>query len=211
MVALGTKNGIQPQSSTTRPGEVLGNLTVLPCSMLESTAGLSNCGCCQREGCFKPHPAGRIVWYEVNTPIISPLAGTLHDCSIAYQKVARIIDQEWFTECYLKSQSSKAKGKPSLALYLFKGFGYYILSAYSYLGASHLGASGKEPMCQCRRHKRLGFAPWVGKIPWRRKWQPTPVFLPGESHGLRSLEGYNPWGRRELPLLKRLSMHTFVS
>ena len=64
MVALGTKNGIQPQSSTTRPGEVLGNLTVLPCSMLESTAGLSNCGCCQREGCFKPHPAGRIVWHN---------------------------------------------------------------------------------------------------------------------------------------------------
>ena len=35
---------------------------------------------------------------------------------------------------------------------------------------------------------------WVGKIPWRRKWQPTPVFLPGESHGLRSLVGYSPWG-----------------
>ena len=43
------------------------------------------------------------------------------------------------------------------------------------------GASGKEPTCQCRRHKRRGFHPWVGKIPWRRKWQPTPVFLPGES------------------------------
>jgi len=35
--------------------------------------------------------------------------------------------------------------------------------------------------CQCRRHRRCGFDPWVGKIPWRRKWQPTPVFLPGES------------------------------
>ena len=43
------------------------------------------------------------------------------------------------------------------------------------------GASGKETACQCRRPKRLGFNPWVGKIPWRRKWQPTPVFLPGES------------------------------
>ena len=38
--------------------------------------------------------------------------------------------------------------------------------------------------------------PWVGKIPWRRKWQPTPVFLPGESHGQRSLAGYGPWGQR---------------
>ena len=46
--------------------------------------------------------------------------------------------------------------------------------------------SGKESACQCRRH---GFNPWVGKIHWRRKWQPTPVFLPGESHGQKSLEG----------------------
>ena len=38
---------------------------------------------------------------------------------------------------------------------------------------------------------------WVGKIPWRRKWQPTPVFLPGESHGQRSLEGYSPQGHKE--------------
>ena len=43
------------------------------------------------------------------------------------------------------------------------------------------GASGKEPTCQCRRYKRCGFDPRVGKIPWRRAWQPTPVFLPGES------------------------------
>ena len=43
--------------------------------------------------------------------------------------------------------------------------------------------SGKEPACQCRRHKRRGFDPWVRKIAWRREWQPTPVFLLGESHG----------------------------
>ena len=44
------------------------------------------------------------------------------------------------------------------------------------------GASGKEPTCQCRRRNRHKFNPWVRKIPWKRKWQPTPVFLPGESH-----------------------------
>ena len=44
------------------------------------------------------------------------------------------------------------------------------------------GASGKETTCQERRCKRSAFDPWVGKIPWRRKWRPTPVFLPGESH-----------------------------
>ena len=52
-----------------------------------------------------------------------------------------------------------------------------------------LGGSGKESACQCRRHK---FNSWVRKIPWRRKWQPTPVFFPGKSHGQRSLAGYSP-------------------
>ena len=54
--------------------------------------------------------------------------------------------------------------------------------------------SGKECACQCRTCKRHGFDPWVGKIPWSRQWQPTPVFLPGKSHGQRSLAGYSPWG-----------------
>ena len=54
----------------------------------------------------------------------------------------------------------------------------------------------KESSCQCRRHKKLGFNPWVRKIAWRRKWQPTPVFLPGKFHAQKSLVDYNPWGRR---------------
>jgi len=54
------------------------------------------------------------------------------------------------------------------------------------------GASGKELTCQCRRFKRLRFHPWVRKIPWRRAWQPTPIFLPGEPQGQRSLVGYSP-------------------
>jgi len=61
-------------------------------------------------------------------------------------------------------------------------------------------ASGKESACQCRRGKRSGFDPWVGTIPWRRAWQPTPVFLPGESQGQRSLAGYSPQGCTELDL-----------
>ena len=44
--------------------------------------------------------------------------------------------------------------------------------------------------------QRPGFVSWIGKIPWRRKWQPTPVFLPEESHGQRSLAGYSPWGHK---------------
>ena len=54
------------------------------------------------------------------------------------------------------------------------------------------GASGKEHDCQCRRRKRCGPDPWVGKIPWRRAQQPTQIFLPGESHEQRSLASYSP-------------------
>ena len=68
------------------------------------------------------------------------------------------------------------------------------------------GTSGKEPACQCRRRKRCGFDPWVGKIPWRRKWRPTPVLLPGESHGQRSLTDYNPWGRKGSDTTEGLSL-----
>ena len=60
--------------------------------------------------------------------------------------------------------------------------------------------SGKESACQCKRHKRCVFDPWVSKIPWRRKWQPTPVFFPGKFRGQRSLMGYNPWGCKELDM-----------
>ena len=58
-------------------------------------------------------------------------------------------------------------------------------------------AHDKESACQCKRHRRHSFDPWVGKIPWRRKWQPTPIFLPGKFHGQRSLAGCSPWGRKE--------------
>ena len=53
----------------------------------------------------------------------------------------------------------------------------------------------KESACQCRW---CGLDPWVGKIPRRREWQPTPVFLPGESHGQKNRKGYNPWGPKQL-------------
>ena len=53
--------------------------------------------------------------------------------------------------------------------------------------------------------QETGFDPWVGKIPCRRKWQPTPVFLPGESHSQRSLVGYSSWGQEELDRTELLS------
>ena len=59
------------------------------------------------------------------------------------------------------------------------------------------GACVEESACQCRRHKSPGFDPWVGKIPWRRAWQLTPVFLFGEFMDGGALAGYSPDGHKE--------------
>ena len=73
-----------------------------------------------------------------------------------------------------------------------------------------VGTSGKEPACQCRRHKRHGFDPWVWKIPWRSMpggaWQPTPVVLSGESHGQRRAAVHR--ATKSQTQLKQLSTHT---
>ena len=62
----------------------------------------------------------------------------------------------------------------------------------------HGSSGGKESACLQWRRPR--FDPWARKIPWRRDWQPTPVFLPGESHGQRNLEGYSPQSHKELDM-----------
>ena len=74
---------------------------------------------------------------------------------------------------------------------------------YMYVLIASLGAQTvKSP--PATKETAFGFDPWVGKIPWRRKWQPTAVFFPGESHGQRSLVGYSPWGRKESDLTEWL-------
>ena len=62
----------------------------------------------------------------------------------------------------------------------------------------------KNQPAKCRRP---GFDLWVGRIPWRRTWQPTPVSLPGKSHGQRSLADYNPWGCKESDMTEQLTLH----
>ena len=69
------------------------------------------------------------------------------------------------------------------------------------------GASGNQSACECKRCRRHGFHPWVGKVPWRRAWQPTPVFLPGESHAQRSLVGYSPRDHKWLDTTERTHTH----
>ena len=90
---------------------------------------------------------------------------------------------------------------PLMTTYSFGGFS---LKEYTQarIMASPVGQMVKN--LQCGRPR---FDPWVGKIPWRREWQPTPVSLPGKSHGQRSLVGYSPWGCRESDRTERLSLH----
>ena len=74
------------------------------------------------------------------------------------------------------------------------------------IGLGFPGASvEKESACQWRRHRRCGSDPWVRKIPWKKKWLPTPVFFSGTSHGQRGLAGYSPWGHKESETTERLS------
>ena len=72
---------------------------------------------------------------------------------------------------------------------------YIYTHTHTHTHTASLGLSGKKFACQCRSSKRSGFSPWVGKIPWKRKWPPTPVFLPGKFQ--RSLAGWSQWGHKE--------------
>ena len=77
----------------------------------------------------------------------------------------------------------------SLSLYIFYWFLYF--------------PGGSDSKASCLQWGRPGFDPWVRKILWRRKWQPTPVLLPGKSQGRRSLVGYSPWGHKESDMTER--------
>ena len=76
----------------------------------------------------------------------------------------------------------------------------YLIRAFRWL-------SGKESACQCRRCRRCWSDPWIGKIPCRRKWQSTPVFLLEEPRGQKSLVSYGPWALKELDTIEQLSTH----
>ena len=76
--------------------------------------------------------------------------------------------------------------------------------------ASQMALVVKSPPANAGNIKDLGLSPRVGKIPWRRAWQPTPVFMPGKSQGQRSLEGYSLWGHKESDMTERLTPSLFI-
>ena len=79
----------------------------------------------------------------------------------------------------------------------------------TWAGASQV-TSGKEPTCRCRRHSRLSFGPLLRKILWRKAWQPTPIFLPGESMGREAWWAKVYGVTQHQTWLKRLSTHTHI-
>ena len=82
---------------------------------------------------------------------------------------------------------------------------YFPVLKAGFSGGAH---SGKESTCRYRRRKRSEFDPWVRQISWRRKGKPIPIFLPGGSHGQRSLVDHNPCSCRDLNTIVQLSIHT---
>ena len=78
------------------------------------------------------------------------------------------------------------------------------------IGASQVVLVVKNPAANAGDVRDTGSVPGSGKIPWRRAWKPIPVFLPGESHGQRSLAGYSPWGHEEFDTTERLSTYTCI-
>ena len=97
------------------------------------------------------------------------------------------------------SFNGKSKGRQLVAV----DTSLFLVSGLFYVGLPRW-LRGKESACQCRRCR---LNPWVGKIPWRRKWQPTPVFFPGKSHGQRSLVSCSPWCCQVSDMTEQLNTH----
>ena len=132
------------------------------------------------------------------------LVVSLHRCNSTYLEAN-------LDSCFSWCRDQQAQPQQMSYLPLCVGEGLLAFSMTSaFHGALLGGASGKEPTCQCRRLKRHGLDSCVGKIPWRRAWQPTPVFLPGESCGQRSLAGYSPQGCKELDMTE-VTQHTHIN
>ena len=140
-------------------------------------------------------------------PWQSPPKGGVREVCILHSQNSRIVafqnlqefraSRHFFLSRLLVAQTSEGKndylhgqlgpGLTHMCIHLFNL--YHLLS---------------QSACPCRRHQRGRFDPWVRKIPWRRRWQPAPVFLPGKSHGERSLAGYCPWSpQRARPLVTK--------
>ena len=145
----------------------------------------------------------RIDWFD-----FLAVQGTLKSLNQHYNMKASILQCTAFFTVQLSHPYTITRNTIALTTWMFVG---KVMSVCSISPTNVLlnptvkgGFSGgtvvkkKKPICKCRRPKKYGFNPWIGKIPWRRKWQATPVFLPGKPHGQRNLVGYSPWSHNGL-------------
>ena len=135
--------------------------------------------------------------YIISWGIIWVLCRDFKHFVFSFQWSSKEINIPGFSECLLYNQVL-AQDHKSKFLFVFA-----IVLAPIFPG----GSDSKRVCLQCGRP---GFDHWVWKIPWRRKWQPTPVLLPGKSHGQRSLVGYSPWGCKESDKTERLHFSTNI-
>ena len=113
------------------------------------------------------------------------------------------------TNSYFKELACEITSTGRLEIWLgFQGCSllFYCLFIVTVLGLSWDFPGGSEVKASARNAGDLGSIPGSGRFPWRRKWQPIPVFLPGESHGQRSLVGYSPRGRKESVMTEQLTL-----
>ena len=109
------------------------------------------------------------------------------------------VGHDWATKTHTHNFKSPEEPKCDLVhVWLCIELRWRWLENKCYVYMTSLWVSARVSWDGEREKYRPRFDPWVGKIPWRRAWQPTPVFLLGESHGQRSLAGYSPWGLKEL-------------
>ena len=110
--------------------------------------------------------------------------------------------QHWGKALHQQKDYDSLKAQMSISIFLAKRYFFH----WGFSGDS----SGKEPAYKCRRLERHRFNPWVRKIPWGRKWQPTPVFVPGKSQGQTNLAGYRVGIVKSWTWLKWLSTQACV-
>ena len=115
-------------------------------------------------------------------PVLGRSPGEGNDYPLQYSGLGNSLD------CILHGFTKSRTPLSNFQFHFHISFCKTVVSYRSFPG----GASGQESTFQCRRHQRRGFDPWVGKTPWRRTWQSTPVLLLGESHGQRSLVNHSP-------------------
>ena len=138
------------------------------------------------------HPPNSLCWpFLVNsspTPTHRNNWSVFHSCNFAFWRNCHIhVHMMCTLFCLAQHNTSKIHLNYCMCQYCILFHCWVVFHCMGFPG----GASGEELDCQCRRRKRHGFSSWVGKIPWRQVWQPTPVFLSGESHGQRSLVSYS--------------------